>query len=175
VAGDLNVRMKLDRLRLRVDLSYRDLAFILHSQPSRPTHEDFPATFTTSANYFGAVGIDRNWADWLTLGVIAGIERPATLRSPNDTMGTTTTVIRDNNVDTLISVLPADKRVVAQVAVKTTAKIDFAKVFSALFEVFYSHDGNQSRLSKTSPDSTPEVEAAPFHQLGLNATLQARF
>src|ERR1051325_4287815 len=33
-AADLNVRVKIDRVRLRLDLSYRDLAFILHTLPS---------------------------------------------------------------------------------------------------------------------------------------------
>ena len=37
-AGDLNVRVMIDRVRLRLDASYRDLAFILHSLPSLPTY-----------------------------------------------------------------------------------------------------------------------------------------
>ena len=42
-AGDLNVRVKLDRTRLRLDLSYRDLAFLLHTLPSLPMDPPFPA------------------------------------------------------------------------------------------------------------------------------------
>jgi hypothetical protein len=185
MAGDLNVRVKLDRIRLRLDLSYRDLAFILHSQPSLPPYEDFPAEYATTADYFAAVGIDRNWDDWLTIGLIAGIERPATLTSPKgipgagtDAMGTSTAVIRNNNIDTLITILPAGEEAVAQVALKTSAKLDFAKVFSVLFEVFYSYDGNQSRYRRAcdDPQACPfEYEFGEFNQLGMNATLQARF
>src|SRR5262249_6951743 len=40
MAGDLNVRVMMDRIRLRFDLSYRNLGFILHSVPSLPTYED---------------------------------------------------------------------------------------------------------------------------------------
>jgi hypothetical protein len=162
-AGDLNVRVKIDRVRLRLDLSYRDLAFILHSQPSLPAYEQFPAGSTAAPDYFAAVGADKNWNDWLTLGVIAGIERPATLTAPQGIPGVgpdaATAVVRNNNVDTLITVLPAGASAASQVAIKGTVKFDFARIFSALVELFYSHDGNQTHV----------------HQLGLNATLQARF
>ena len=72
-AGDVNVRVKIDRIRLRADLSYRDLAFILHSPPSLPPYSDFPERLRDRPRtYFAAVGVDRNWGDWLTLGLIAG-------------------------------------------------------------------------------------------------------
>ena len=185
MAGDLNVRVKLDRIRLRLDVSYRDLAFILHSQPSLPPYEDFPAAYSTSADYFAAVGADNNWGDWLTLGLIAGIEKPATLTSPkgipgaaSDAMGTSTAVIRNNNIDTLITILPPGEGVVAQFALKATAKVDFANIFTVLLEIFYSYDGNQTRYRRTcdDPQTCPfQYDFGEFNQLGLNATLQARF
>ena len=185
MAGDLNVRVKLNRIRLRLDLSYRDLAFILHSQPSLPPYEQFPSAYTTSADYFAAIGADHNWGDWLTLGLIAGVEKPATLTSPQgvpgtptEGMGTATAVIRSNNIDTSITVLPAGEDAVPQIAVKATAKVDFAKIFSMLLEVFYSHDGNQTRYLRacSNPETCPfRYVFGPSNQLGLNATLQARF
>jgi hypothetical protein len=185
MAGDLNVRVKIDRIRLRLDVSYRDLAFILHSQPSLPPYEDFPAAYSTSADYFAAIGADNNWGDWLTLGLIAGVEKPATLTSPKgipgaetDATGTSTAVIRNNNIDTLITILPAGESAVPQFALKGTAKFDFANMFSALVELFYSYDGNQSRYVRTcsDPQQCPfAYEFGAFNQLGLNATLQARF
>jgi hypothetical protein len=93
-------------------------------------------------------------------------------------MGTSTAVIRNNNIDTLITILPAGEDAVAQIALKGTIKVDFAKIFSALVEVFYSYDGNQSRYRRAcdDPDQCPfEYEFGAFNQLGLNATLQARF
>ena len=187
-AGDLNVRVKLDRYRMRLDLSYRDLAFLLHSAPSLPSFEGFPSGYTATADAFAAIGADHNWGDWLTLGLIGGIEKPATLTAPKgvpvvpgagtDPMATSTAVIRNNNVDTLIMVLRPGQSAVAQVAVKATARVDFAKVFSALVELFYSHDGNQTRARRAcvDPDTcTVTYEPGKFHQLGLNATLQARF
>jgi hypothetical protein len=182
-AGDVNIRVKLDRVRLRLDLSYRDLAFILHSTPSLPTYTDFPQEYKLQSNYFAAVGADKNWGDWLTLGVIAGIERPATLTSPKGvpgtlTVGTSTAVFRNNNIDTLITVLPPGEKAAAQTAVKGTAKVDFARIFSAIFEAFYSYDPNQTtyRRSCSNPDDCNfEYEFSEFNQLGFNVTLQARF
>jgi len=181
-AGDLNVRVKYNRVRLRLDLSFRDLAFILHSQPSLPPYSDFPDVYTIAPNFFGAVGVDRNWNDWLTLGLIAGIERPATLTSPkgvpgDTTMSSSTAVIRNNNIDTLITILPAGEEAAPQIAIKGTSKIDFAKMFSALLEVFYSYDPNQSRYARCAdPDVCAfEYQFGEFNQLGVNATLQARF
>lgn len=183
MAGDLNVRVKYDRYRLRLDLSYRDLAYILHSQPSLPTYSDFPDIYTTSPNYFAAVGVDRNWNDWLTLGVIAGVEQPATLKSPkgipgSNATGESTAVFRNNNITTLINILPEGESAVPQVAIKTNAKVDFARVFSAILEVFYSYDGNQSTYTRvcSDPDTCAFGYAfGEFNQLGVNATLQARF
>jgi hypothetical protein len=185
MAGDLNVRVKIERIRLRLDLSYRDLAFLLHSQPSLPPYEQFPAAYTTSPDYFAAVGADKNWGDWLTLGLIAGVEKPATLTSPQgipgtqpDAMGPSTAVIRNNNVDTLITILPAGESAATQFAIKGTAKVDFARVFTALVELFYSRDGNQTRAQPAcaDPQTCPlQPVFGRFHQLGLNATLQARF
>ena len=187
-AGDLNVRVKMDRTRLRLDLSFRDLAFILHSQPSLPPYSDFPSAYKIQPNLFAAVGADQNFDDWLTLGVIAGVERPATLTAPKgvvpvpggatDAMGSSTAVIRNNNIDTLITILPEGESAAPQIAVKGTAKIDFAKIFSAVLEVFYSYDPNQTRFTRacSDPDTCPfEYKFGKFNQLGINATLQARF
>ena len=183
-AGDVNIRAKLDRVRLRADLSFRDLAFILHSQPSLPPYSDFPKDYTTKSNFFAAFGADKNWNDWLTLGVIGGVERPATLTSekgiPGDTTMTTksTAVIRNNNIDTLITILPEGQKVALQYAVKGTAKIDFGRIFTTVLEVFYSYDPNQTRFAREGDDpdtSNFKYVFGEFNQLGINATLQCRF
>jgi hypothetical protein len=182
-AGDLNIRVKHNRMRFRFDFSTRDLAFILHSQPSLPPYADFPSDYKLARNLFAAAGADKNWGDWLTLGVIAGVEQPATLTTPKGipgaaTTGTSTAVVRNNNIDTLITILPPGEDALPQIAVKGTAKIDFGKIYSAVLEVFYSYDPNQTRYSRVCDD--PENCAfdyvpGEYNQLGVNATLQARF
>jgi hypothetical protein len=181
MAGDMNVRVMMDRVRLRLDVSYRDLAYILHSVPSLPTYEDFPSQYKVTPDFFAAVGVDKNWNDFLTLGLIVGVDKPATLTSPNGVPGqagsggSSTAVFRNNNIDTLITILPQGKDVVPQFAVKQTTKLDFGEVFTALLEVYYSYDGNTTRYTRQGPESPFEFTFGNFNQLGINASLLARF
>jgi len=182
-AGDLNMRVKYNRMRLRFDVSYRDLAFILHSQPGLPPYADFPKDYELAPNLFAAVGADKNWGDWLTLGVILGVELPATLKTPKgipggEQVGQSTAVVRNNNIDTLITILPPGEDALPQTALKGTAKVDFGRIYSAVLEVFYSYDPNQTRYEREC--SNPETCAfqyvpGEYNQIGVNATLQARF
>jgi hypothetical protein len=189
MAGDVNIRVMLDRLRFRFDASYRDLAFILHSVPSLPTYEDFPSVYQTSPDIFAAAGFDQNWDDFLTLGVIVGVDKPATLTSPvgipggaTGVTGTSTAVIRNNNIDTIITILPQGKDAAPQVALKGSAKLTFGRIFTALLEVFYSYDPNTTQYQRVGctsdqacPDQPFKYVFGNFNQLGVNATLQARF
>jgi hypothetical protein len=184
-AGDVNVRVMIDRWRLRFDASMRTLAFILHSQPSLPTYSDFPSDYETSPDLFAAVGIDRNFDDFITVGGIFGIDKPATLTSTKGVpggmtgaSGTSTAVIRNNNIDTLITILPVGEEAVPQYAMKGFVKLDFGRIYSAMVEVFYSRDENTTKYARVDPGN-PESPFAfvfgEFNQLGVNATLQARF
>jgi hypothetical protein len=186
VAGDVNVRAMLDRYRFRLDLQYRDLAFILHSVPSLPTYSDFPRMYDIKPNFFAAAGVDRNFDDRLTLGAVVGVEMPATLTSPTgipgDTTATgeTTAVIRNNGQSTIITILPLGDdgepvKAVPQVATKLSAQLDFGEIYSALLDVYYAYDGNQTRLTREGPEDLFEYTFSEFNQLGVNATLQARF
>jgi len=184
-AGDVNVRVMVDRWRLRFDASYRTLAFILHSQPSLPTYQDFPSDYATSPDLFAAVGVDRNFNDFLTVGGIAGVDKPATLTSTKGVpggmtgvSGKSTAVVRNNNIDTLITILPVGEEAVPQYAMKGFVKLDFGRIYTALVEVFYSYDANTTRYARVEPDnpeSAFEFVFGEFNQLGVNATLQARF
>ncbi len=185
-AGDINVRVKIDRIRLRLDVSYRDLAFILHSQPSLPPYVDFSSDYEVKPNFFAALGVDRNWNDFLTLGLIVGIDRPASLASDKSIPGVTetersTAVFRNNNIDTLISILPSGETTVPQIATKITAKLDFGRIFTTLFEAFYVRDDNVTTYERD-PACAEDPDLCNFNyvfgnanQLGFNATLQARF
>ena len=180
VAGDLNVRIKYDRTRLRLDLQHRNLGFVLHSTPSLPTFSDFPDEYEQSPNLFLAVGADHNFQDKLTVGVVLGIDKPATLTTPTgvipgDTVmgsGTSTAVIRDEGD---ITILPQGEDSVLQFAAKFTARLDFAQDFASILDVYYSRDPNQTRLRRDGPDDLLEREFGEFNQLGFNLTLQAKF
>jgi len=180
-AGDVNVRAMLDRTRIRVDLQYRDLAFILHSVPSLPTFSDFPEAYDIKPNFFAAVGADQNFEDRLTLGAVLGLELPATLTSPtgipgdNTMTGESTAVIRNNGQQTLITILPAGEKVAPQLAAKFTSQLDFGEIYAAILDLYYSYDPNQTRLTRDDPDETFKYEFGEFNQLGVNVTLQAKF
>lgn len=180
-AGDVNVRVLYNRYRLRFDAQYRDLAYILHSVPSLPTYSEFPAAYSKDPNLFGAIGVDRNFDDRLTVGAVLGIELPATLKTPagipGDTAasGESTAVIRNNGQQTIITVLPAGETAVPQVALKLSGQLDFGDIYAALVDVYYSYDGNQTRLKRNGPEGLFEYEFGEFNQLGMNITLQAKF
>ena len=178
IAGDLNLRAKIDRLRVRADLQYRDLAFILHSVPSLPTFTDFPASYERKPNLFAAIGADQNFADKLTLGATIGIEMPATLTTPtglpgSQMTGESTAVIR--SADAIPVVLPAGETAVPAYALKLSGQYEFGEMFAALVDVYYTYDPNYTRLKRDGAEDLFEYEFADFNQLGTNVTLQAKF
>jgi hypothetical protein len=164
-----------------LDGQIRDLAYILHSVPSLPTYSDFPAAYERKDNLFIAAGADRNWDDRLTVGLVVGLELPATLTTPSGIPGDTaargksTAVIRNNGQQTIITVLPQGEEAVPQVAVKLSGQLDFGDIYAALVDVYYSYDGNQTRLRRDGPEGLFEYEFGEFNQLGANITLQAKF
>jgi hypothetical protein len=179
-AGDVNVRIKHNRTRIRFDAMYRDLAFILHSTPSLPTFSDFPQAYKKSPNFFVAAGVDQNFRDQLTVGVIVGIDKPSTLTTPTGVIpgdpvggsGESTAVIRDEGD---ITILPEGEDAVVQFAMKGTARIDFAEYFAGILDIYYSRDPNQTRLVRDDPMGLLRREFGEFNQLGFNVTLQAKF
>jgi hypothetical protein len=180
-AGDINARIKINRTRVRADVQFRDLAFILHSTPSLPTYSDFPPAYERSANLFAAVGVDHNIeGTGLTLGFIGGVDMPATLTTPTGSIpgdmvegeGTSTAVIRGEGD---ITVLPPGEDALPQVALKFVGRLDFAESFAALADIYYSRDPNQTRLVRSGPEGLLMREFGEFNQLGFNFTLQAKF
>lgn len=179
-AADLNLRVKFNRTRFRLDVQYRDLAFILHSTPSLPTFSDFPAAYDKAGNYFAAVGVDQNWNDKWTAGIVLGIDQPATLTTPTGVIpgdlvngsGVSTAVIRSAEA---ITILPEGKSALPQYAAKFTGRLDFADMFAAILDVYYTYDPNQTRLTREGPEQTFQRVFGEFNQLGVNATLQAKF
>lgn len=177
-AGDVNVRVMMDRIRLRFDAQYRSLEYVLHSVPSLPTYSAFPKEYTAGGDIFAAAGVDKNWSDMYTLGIQAGVERPAILTTPasipgggTGTPGKSTAVIRSINQ---ITVLPVGKSAVPMFALKLTGQIDFAKYFALVGNAFYSYDGNNTRLKRDNNEGLFSYEFGNFNQFGFNVTLQAR-
>jgi hypothetical protein len=180
LAADLNVRLKMGYTRVRLDVMTRDLAFILHSIPSLPTYWDFPDTYDTTNEIFGAVGVDHFFPDLqLTTGVTVGGDLPATLTTPTASeipgnLTTSSTLVVRN--ESSRSVLPEGADVALIWAVKGTVRKDFGDVFAALVDVYYQYDPNTVRYDRSSSEGSFNMARfASFDQLGFDVTLQARF
>jgi hypothetical protein len=180
-AGDINGRLTVDRWRYRLDLQARDAAFILHSVPSLPAGADFPKDYKTKPNMFAAAGFDYAFVRLpVTLGLIVGVDKPATVtapsgRLPGDTMsvGQTTAVLRRGLGDTTL--LPPGEKAMPQYAVKGTGRVDFSEDFATLIDAYYAYDPNQTMPEREDPESPLMRRFGNFYQLGFNITLQARF
>ena len=180
-AGDVNVRVKYNHTRFRFDAQYRDLGFILHTTPSLPTYSAFPESYERTPNFFVAGGADHHFEDTgLTLGVILGVDMPATLTTPTGTLpgdtvtgsGQSTAVIRGPDS---IAILPEGEDALPQLASKFTGRVDFNEYFAGLVDVYYSYDPNQTRLRRAGPNEPFERQFGELNQLGFNFTLQSRF
>ena len=86
--------------------------------------------------------------------------------------GRTTVVFRDEQE---LTILPEGEGVVPQFATKVTARLDFGVYFAAILDTYYTYDPNQTRLRREGPEDLFEFVFGEFHQLGFNATLQARW
>jgi hypothetical protein len=186
LAGDVNVRVKIDRIRLRADVMMRDLAYILHTTPSLPTYTDFPDEYKSTTEIFAAAGVDQFFPDWgLTAGLTFAIDIPATLETPRPAdipgnLSSATTLVVRNEAN--FSVLPAGESVAPIWAIKGSARVDFAEAFAALVDVYFQYDSNTVRYERELDDMgmvDPEGSFRPvfanFEQLGFNVTLQTRF
>lgn len=181
LAGDVNFRMKHNYTRIRFDAQMRDVAYVLHSQPSLPSYVDFSDEYDITPNYFAAVGVDQHFPGLgLTTGVVVGLELPATIKSPKPIVeidlvseGESVYVVRAEGDYTI---LPPGEKAVAMFATKATARLDFGdNQFASILDVYYSRDPNRTRLRRDGPDDLFKYKFEGFNQLGFNLTLQARF
>ena len=188
-AGDVNVRVKAGKTRFRLDVMMRDLAYILHSTPSLPSYSDFPVDdemtmdidegYATTPEIFASAGVDHFFpATGLTLGATFGLDIPATLRTPrpSDIEGnqsnSATLVVKSENQ---FSVLPVGEEVAPVMALKASARLDFAESFAAFGDVYFQYDPNTVKYSRDNPEGAFVPVFANFNQLGFSFTLQARF
>jgi hypothetical protein len=189
MAGDVNLRVQYNHLRLKLDATYRSLEFLLLNQPSLVPFQDFPRDVaamdgrpaqpgaTISPNFFAAIGGDYFYEKWgLTTGLTVGVDRPASYRPPpggaNPFEASSAVLVVRNQGDVVI--LPVGKDVLPALAGKLTVRKDFLELFAFIAEMYYQYDPNQTRLV-TAPDMTKVRAFEHPNRLGFNFTLQARF
>ena len=157
------------------------MASSVFSQPSLPTFSDFPEEYDRKPNLFAAVGADHNFkGTGLTLGVLTGIDFPATLTTPTGSIpgdmvggtGQSVAVVRSEGD---ITVLPEGEKALPQYAAKFTGRIDFAQYFAGIADIYFAIDPNQTRLVRDDTNDLFRREFGEQKQLGFNFALQARF
>jgi hypothetical protein len=191
-AGDVNLRAQFGHWRLRGDFETRSLSYILVNQPSLVPYQDFPNGADTKSEIFGVLGFDYFLErTGLTVGVSAGIERPASFTPPpgqtisgalqgnaGGTLTTGSTIVVRNQGD--LSILPATDaaghalREVPITSAKIELREDFLEYFACILQVYYQNDANQTNLAKGADGSEVRQFDHP-NQLGFNLTLQARY
>ena len=185
MAGDLNVRVKWDYLRLRADLTYADLSYVLINAPSFVPFQALSSKLATiTPEYFSAVGADYFIDNLnLTVGVTGGIEWPATFKGhlpdsfanalPQEALpSSAVVVVRSEGV---FDILPANYNVVPIYAAKLNAVLQLGG-FNVLAEVLLGYDNNVTHLQRINNDPeqvSTRVFTNPW-QLGFNVAFQAR-
>jgi hypothetical protein len=178
----LQARLKHNFLRAHMLGLVRSLSYIQFDTPGIPPYKDFPSASTNQPEMFIAAGVDYFLPKLhLTPGIIAGVQRPATLKTETTLLGGNTPppsltgehvlVFRDVN---RLEILPTGKSALPVISAKVNAKMDISESFAAVAEVYYNYDYNRT----TFLDTTSGVSVATFskpHELGFNVILQARF
>jgi hypothetical protein len=200
-AGDINFRLQSGRSRFKVDASMRSLEFMLVNQPSLVPYTSFPKGSDVQADRFVSIGYDYNVRKiGLTFGPTLGVDLPASIRPPaslpqlcgntGGSLCTPSTIVVRGEGD--YSILPQFQRdsagnvvkdssgnpvpvsALPVVAAKLVLREDFLDYFAAILDLYYSHDPNQTHLTKA-PDGTELRDFNHPDVLGFNLTLQARF
>jgi hypothetical protein len=180
-ASALQLRAKLDYLRLSLLAMLRSLAFLQYNVPGFPPFQDFPSGTTLVDEKFLALGLDYYLpALHLTPGLIGGVQMPSSFTTngllgannpPPGLSGSRTVVVRDVN---LMSVLPTGEDPKLIYSTKVTLRWDLSEYFAAVGEFFFTYDRNRA----TFKDSAEGVSEPTFENpviLGFNTMLQARF
>lgn len=188
-AGDVNLRAQYGHARFKVDASLRSLEFMLVNQPSLVPYTSFPKGAKVEPDRFVSIGADYNFESiGMTVGPTVGVDFPANITPPNapaqlcgNTGGSlctpSTIVVRGEGDYSILPLLDSKSRPVTAlpvIAAKLQLREDFLDYFAAILDVYYSHDPNQTHLTKA-PDGTQIRDFNHPDVLGFNLTLQARF
>jgi hypothetical protein len=184
-AADLNARIKYNHWRLKADLVYQDLGYLLLNVPSFVPFQALSSTLsTTSPQFWGAVGADYFFEPQrFTFGATLGLELPATFKGnlppsfandlPTDALPASTTVVVRQ--DGIYDVLPANATAQPIYAAKVSASYNFL-YFYVLLDGLIAYDTNVTHLARINNDPQ-QVATRVFNnpwQLGFNLAFQVR-
>ncbi len=179
IAADANVKLRFNKLRVNLDVVYRDAAFLLFNTPSLYPYHTFGEGSTTTAQTYLSINVDYfvEKAHW-TPGIIFGIMTPASYLGPNYEEGgdPAMVIIRGQND---LDILPGGyTQPFSVLSVKTTQKVELSPMMAFIAEVSFTADYNRSQIVSGGEDPSGAVrvlDETVARQLGLNLLLQARF
>ena len=184
MAGDVQARVKIDKTRLHMTASYRDLPYVLFNVPSLVPFQALSKEADSDPEFFVAAGVDYYIESLrLTPGFVAGVQMPASVttdlelgaNAPSTLSGRRTVVIRGEGPR---EILPVDAEVEPIYSLKGTARMDLSESMAAAGELYYTYDPNRSTLAGNQGDFVGSQNVRIFNdpdQLGFNLLLQARF
>jgi hypothetical protein len=177
---------------MHVDIMYRDLPFILKDVPGFVPFQAFTRNQAHTPEFFAAAGIDYFIAPaHLTIGIIAGVQIPATFRGtlPTELTGQVPTgslggqqivVVREEGDFVILPTVDAAGNPVEIIPIfsaKLNIKWQLSEFLAILGQLLFSVDNNETRLVRAQGgDGT--VERREFVEpirLGFNIMAQARF
>ncbi len=175
-AGDLNVKLRINRFRVWGDLVYRSVNFLVFNTPGLTPYYSTSEALDTQPQFYGAVGVDYFFEKaHLTPGVIVGVMAPAAVTGGDDLAGAFdgTVVVRDAND---LDFLPPGSGPFTIISGKATLRADLSPMMAVLAEVSYTLDYNQSKIVGDETGNQMRVlDEARARQLGLNVLMQAAF
>jgi len=179
IAADANLKLRIGKLRVNLDVVYRDAAFLLFNTPSLYPYHTFGEGSKTTPQLYTALNVDYfvEKARW-TPGLIFGVMLPASYLGPSYQEGgnPTLVVIRGQND---LDILPSDRdQPFTVLSLKTTQKVELSPMMAVIAEVSWTTDYNRSKIVAGGEDPSGAVrvlDETVANALGLNLLLQARF
>jgi hypothetical protein len=176
-AGAVQGTVKSGYFRLQGTGIFRDVPFVLRSQPGFIPFETIPKEAKTQPEMFFALAADYFFEKLhLTPGIGAGLQLPSTFSSSQvDAFGIDigrTVVIRQQGN---LALLPEGKGRVPIVQARASLRWDLSTMMAAILWGQYVRDNNATRLEKASDGTNYLRTFVSPDFIGFGTALQARF
>jgi len=179
MAGDLELRLKVEKFRVFGAGVYKDLAYILRDVPGLTPYYDFPKKSAITPELLGMAGLDYFFEmPHLTLGFTFGYKHPSTYKGKSNlpVSGVSQSIIVVRGPDDL-EILPEGKSAFDIVSFKPNLKWQLADGFVSMAEVNYTIDKNQVKYKDDENGIAKRVfkNSNVTNELGFSLLVQASF
>ncbi len=175
-AGDLNLKLRVNKFRVHGDVVYRSVNFLVFNTPGLTPYYSVSEALVTQPQFYGAVGVDYFFEkSHLTPGVIFGMMQPAAVQGDEGLAGAFdgTVVVRDAND---LEFLPPGEGPFTIISVKGNLRWDVSRMLSVMTELSYTIDFNQSKtVGEDAGNQVRVLDEDRARQLGFNLLMQAHF